>query len=280
MKLYELLETKGPAWKDLSDVASTIKVQLIGPQFSRRQLLQTCADGKFLNVDKQQLEDWFDFLREFGEPDLYGDRSTPDFKVGADSVVNVRDDEEDGGEEDGGEEDLPDGILPAFRDQIIVLGKERKKEAEKHLAAIDVSQSAYAQGHKDAADQIDDGEEASCFSTASSIVAVDARAVEADRLLKVGAEGLARQMNTERERTAKAAGEEGDQQRIAVTHSGDPANDFDLSKYHYAAHPTLFSNGRGLMKDRCRRTVYHQQEYNQYIFGNFRGQGWLGLGWG
>ena len=60
---------------------------------------------------------------------------------------------------------------------------------------------------------------------------------------EAGAAAMVRQMDREKASTAKAAGEEGDQQRIAVAHSGDAVDDFDQSKYHYGAHPTLFPNG-------------------------------------
>ena len=70
----KMLAENGPACTlNPHDVAEYFSVQLIGPAFNEADLLATLEKGDFICVRRRVLREWFEFLKKFGDPALYGD---------------------------------------------------------------------------------------------------------------------------------------------------------------------------------------------------------------
>ena len=271
------LEEDGPSWTlDAAEIADDISVQLIGPAYSKQQLLQMLDNTGTVRVSRRVLLEWFDFLRTFGIPALYGACPTAAAAsgLGAADPADAPFDEfsspsdgDDGGGGGGGDgvgDGGGEGIPMVFLDRILDFGEENRAEGERHLAEIATSTAGYAETHHEAADAVRDGGERDCYSEASRIVATDSRANSENEMNLHAAKNTVAQLNREREQAAKEAGRGA---HIAYIHTGEAVNDFQHSTFLYAAHASLFPNGRGLMEDSTRSFTLGQQEFNQHIFG-------------
>ena len=269
--------------KNVSEVVDQFKVQLIGPQYSRKQLYQILAEQPILKVPVDLLQSWLEYLVEYSHPDLYPATvaSTSDEDEEA-AGLNERSDVPQADADDlaaMGEA----GLHPAWHSQVIILGKEEAKEAKAAQKAAHVEMSGYAKTHADMSAEVfasdgekeSDGLDQSGPSTATSMIPMNHDCyshaeLQRDVMAKIAKKSEERNVDTEPDSVAMDTEADTTQPpsgKRAVMIHGKPVNEFDgVGTLLYGAHPNLFPNARGYAIDPSRVQQYSTKEWSKYIF--------------